>query len=314
MSRSESIGLNESEQRKNLGELLECIRITYGLKQVEYAEILGVAQSTVSKLERGELSLSAFQWCSLADKLKLPIETVKHGFLDNKTNSTINNWRNENGYFIPKVYAQARCIKVRSLLPLMTYLDDKQGPGYLSSILKDMVSERKGVDCFPRKSFFLNLDNQVGLAFMDNFLHRVKNDIGLSEKIVTDISSYGALSESHGYLAKSYHKMKDGMDLVKQFTQLTPKYHSLITNTMLESSTDKISLSWKINQELEDNFNARSELFKNFIEQMFTGVFESLQVSTNLIRNKSYTSTIRFKKYGSFLKDDKRIIYEIYAA
>lgn len=54
------------------GELLQALRLSRGLKQTQVAELTGISQATLSKLESGDAVVEEGKWETLADALHVP--------------------------------------------------------------------------------------------------------------------------------------------------------------------------------------------------------------------------------------------------
>ena len=61
---------------KNLGKLIRNKRRERDITQVELCTVLGVSQSKLSKIERGEQTLSAESFVKVIKKLKIPLTKI----------------------------------------------------------------------------------------------------------------------------------------------------------------------------------------------------------------------------------------------
>lgn len=64
------------------------IRTDTGMSKKDFAKVLGITPSMVSKYESGEYNFSLRQLCSLCDKLNLELKLVEIGERENKNENT----------------------------------------------------------------------------------------------------------------------------------------------------------------------------------------------------------------------------------
>ena len=63
-------------QKKALGRAIAGTRVTRGMEQEDLANRLGRSQEWVSRTERGEVALSAFEYARIASVLDIPPEVL----------------------------------------------------------------------------------------------------------------------------------------------------------------------------------------------------------------------------------------------
>ncbi|MDD4976221.1 MAG: helix-turn-helix domain-containing protein [Bacteriovorax sp.] len=302
---------NDHIKRKKLGNLIECIRYTYGLNQTTLAMTLGVAQSSISKIEKGDLTLSAFQWCDLAQSLNLPIETIKNCYLDNRTVTVTNSYKMENGYEITPKYSENRCIKVRCLLPFISFMDLKINNAFFDNFLNELSKDTKSSkSTFLKRSFFCNLDNQVNLLFVETLIQKIK-DSGASNHSIAEISYFFRLYDSHGLLAKSYEKEKNQINILKQFIQNFPKYNNVLVHQIMDHDKNSLIFSSTINDDLSESYLTTSDYCRNFIELLFEKVIKDISLINFQHSKINSPPPVSIKKHGGWNKKNGEMIFEI---
>lgn len=300
---------SDSERRKNFGHFIECIRYTYGINQVNFAKILDVAQSSISKIENGDLTLTAFQWCDLAQNLNLPIETIKNCYLDNRTTTIINSVNEENGYEVSNKYAENKCIKVRYLLPFIRFMDLKMDKSFFDNFLMELSKETKNKkSTFLKRSFFCNLDNQVNLLFFEALIQQIK-DFNVKYISSAEISYFSRFYNSHGFLAKAYEKEKNQINVLKYFIQNFPKYQGLMINEIIDQTKDSLTFSSVLHESLSENYFSSSNYFKDFTAVLFENEIQNISLINSGI-NKQFPPVL-IKKYGNWNKLNSKVTFVI---
>jgi len=66
----------EGERRRELGREIQHRRVAETFTQTELAEAMGRSQEWLSRVERGEVTLSAFEYARLAEMLRIPSEVL----------------------------------------------------------------------------------------------------------------------------------------------------------------------------------------------------------------------------------------------
>ncbi len=64
-------------QKQRLGRVVAAARVEKGLEQQDLARLLGRTQEWGSRVERGDTTLSAFEYARVADVLKIPPDRIR---------------------------------------------------------------------------------------------------------------------------------------------------------------------------------------------------------------------------------------------
>ena len=165
------MNLNEdwNKKKSDMAFIVKGIRLYFNLAQVDMAEVLRVKQGTVSKIEKGELELSAMQWlgfckrfsihpfCSFDGYVLLSCEKVEIGHHSNygKKGS------------IAIEYSKKGTILIESLVPILEAIKD-EGEEVYHLFLKSigakqdyfcLLNNKVNFNCFQKIYDFLKKSN-----------------------------------------------------------------------------------------------------------------------------------------------------------
>ena len=195
--------------------IVETARRNAGMTQKELANSLGVIQSTISRIEKGILSPTLFHWMEMCEILKIPQDAISVGYLDHATVTKVKSDPKEGGHNIPKKYRDLRCFKVRQILPLINYVRAEYGDKAYIEVLKTIGM---------KPTFFINLDNQVNIAFVQDLIGLLGNNQKVNKKAARSILKYAAERSSHGVLSTLYNNASNQMDLMDRYFKNISKY------------------------------------------------------------------------------------------
>jgi transcriptional regulator with XRE-family HTH domain len=95
------INVDEGPYMRRVGKFLRDIRESKGLTQAQMAEILGISNSAVSKLERGIVNISVFKVVAYASLIKIKVsdffKCVEGREAFEKAERSGGNWERETG-------------------------------------------------------------------------------------------------------------------------------------------------------------------------------------------------------------------------
>lgn len=145
--------------------IIKCARMSSGYGQADFAKLLGITQSTISKLESGILVPDAITWAILCQQTNIPLDSNYLGFIDLKENSK-NKFRlsSQNPFvskLIDKKYRENCNYNNRFIMPILNHLHIQLGT-------KDYQKALKSLKVDP--CYFYRLDLQVN----DNFIDKIQ--------------------------------------------------------------------------------------------------------------------------------------------
>ncbi len=216
--------------------IVETARKNSNMTQKELANHLGVIQSTVSRIEMGSLSPTLFHWMEMCKLLNIPHDAISVGYLDRCTFAKVNSNQVEGGYTLPKPYRDLKCLKVRSILPFLNYAQKDLGEKVYQSILSGMKM---------KPTFFMNLDNQINLSFVRDFISALEDHQKNTNKIKSGVMKYASNGDSHGVLATTYRNADDQMDLMLRYLNNVSKYQKVFSVKIEKTTPEQIKF-WAI--------------------------------------------------------------------
>ncbi len=261
---------------ENLHNLILCARKELNLRQSQIARDIGVSQATYSRIEKGNISLTVYQWSRLCQVLNLPIEAVNYKYLDRKTIAEIRSSATENGFLLPSRYVRSRCLKVRFLLPLFYYLVQIHTREELFETFHKMNLN---------PSFFYNLDNQVNLKMLEDILLNFGLDKKM-ESITEQIIKKFKLPESHGNLFHIYKNSKNSLDLISCALDNLNKYQQLFLYTIIKSSKNELVFNIEKNCLLIKSMASCNEPTVYFLDKYKTSILENLPLKQEYLNRE----------------------------
>lgn len=236
--------------------IVETARRNAGLTQKELANTLGVIQSTISRIEKGILSPTLFHWMEMCDILKIPQDAISVGYLDHASITRVKSDIKEGGHTLPKKYRELRCFKVRQILPLITYLRSEFGDEAYVNTLKAMGM---------RPTFFVNIDNQINLAFLNDLFGQIGNYQHINKKTSKSILRYTSKEDSHGVLSTLYRNAQDQIDLMDRYLKNTSKYQRAFNVEVNKVSEGELRFKAEVPEELRPMFLAIGKETEEFL-------------------------------------------------
>ncbi len=240
--------------------IIETARKNAGMTQKELADRLGVIQSTVSRIELGTLSPTLFHWLQMCKLLYIPHDAISIGYLDRCTITRFNSNQVEGGYNIPKAYRDLKCIKVRGLLHFLNYTRNELGEKVYHSILSDLKM---------KPTFFVNLDNQVNLNFLNDFLTAFEDHRKLTNKTKNEIMKYASSEKCHGALSTLYRNADSQIDLMGRFINNFPKYGRCFSLKIEKEKPDQLTFITDFEEPVKKAFTSMGKEADSLIWSLF---------------------------------------------
>ncbi len=281
------------EIKRTTAQIIISARKMLGLTQNDIADNLKIAQSTISRIEAKKLIPSMFLWMEISELLDIPYDSIPMGYLDKEIDAEIATGRNENGFLIPLKYSTNKCIKVRKLLPLVQFICDKWGKEKFEALVGKLRVN---------KNFFINLDNQLNVAFMHDFLELVEEEISLNDENIAEIANYLSCMKSHGRLARSYQNSHEHITLLKKYIKNSAKYQAIFNYKIESSSTNSLTVTIKKNPQIQTTHKTLK-----FFEIMQENSFKKV----HLIKKTEHSSQIEVVKKYSLLNKNEYTQFEI---
>ena len=247
--------------------ITRALRKHYGITQKDFSEMIDVRQGTLSKIESGQLELSATQWISLCDHFKIDPSALLYGkiemLIDDKYLS-LDNATRVGSFKIPRKYSYNMGSTVRTAYPLIKFSQEKLGEEKTKELLKYL-----NVD----PDYFVIQSHSVNLMFIHDFVNQLIIKGLIKAKNVADILKATQTSEVHSYVINQLSKSKKPQLAFKKFTQLLPRYYEI--NSNYDFIADKKCLIRVEDNEHIKEMNFNNE-FLNFREDFNLAHFKGL--------------------------------------
>lgn len=177
--------------------IVRAVRKFHQVKQTDFAPILATTQSALSKIEAGQLELSATQWLSLCDKFSLDPRSIFTGKIENlgdrklKVEST----NQINGFDIPDHYSYLMGSSVRTAYPFLKFMRLRLGEKRFEGFLKST-----GFD----NDYFIIMNNPLNLKFIEHMVLFLLSEGCLSLDHVGSIIELGQFKDIHSSLIMDF--------------------------------------------------------------------------------------------------------------
>lgn len=248
--------ISEKRSEKIAARVIICARKMKGLTQNDVTKRLGMAQSTLSRIEAGILVPSVLVWMELTDLLEMPVDSLKYGVIDYVSDTELRSGNVENGFKIPNKYSQLKCLKVRGILPLMTFVREKWGVDAFEKVCKVMKVD---------KDFFTCLDNQLNLKFLDDVVKYIVNNFGFDPNMMDEVFENMKLPELHGRLFEDYQGLKSKIEIVKLYLNFLTKYQVLFFNEVNQSELSELDIKCKVNPILAQDLEKCNKITRDYL-------------------------------------------------
>jgi transcriptional regulator with XRE-family HTH domain len=235
----------EKNDAKKIALLINCGRTNKKLSQTELASLLGISQGQISKLEKGVAIPSATLWMNMCRLLDIYTDSLRSGYIDKLSFTTVRSTEEEGGFYLPARYRQDRGIKIRDILPLLIYCKDTVG----EKSFKDLIKQLK----IPQ-SFFINLDHQINLNLTLDILQIIFKTSFATEQHINNFLNFTSRPSSHGALDSIYQQAEDQIDLMKKFVTNSDKYQCYFKYSIEDMRSTGMNISIQ-----------PSQIFKNFM-------------------------------------------------
>jgi DNA-binding XRE family transcriptional regulator len=192
--------------------ILRSLRKYYGINQVQLAQVIGVSQGTLSKLEAGILELSAPQWINLCQKYRLDPIVINTGRIEALENIKIDiNAKEIPGNFkVAKNYQLLMGSTVRTVYPFDKYMENKIGVEKTREFFKE-----KKID----PDYFTIQNLPVNIKIIEDIFNYLSNRGFININNTAEILSVVPASEVHKYVLSKISSDNNPDKNFKKFTQ-----------------------------------------------------------------------------------------------
>lgn len=248
---------NSMREEKIAANIIICARKMKRLTQSDVTKSVGLAQSTLSRIEAGILVPSVFLWMDLTDLLDIPVDALRYGVLDGLSKTEIRSGIFENGFKVPRIYAKEKCVKVREIAPIIRYIVSKFGDKKAKRMLKEL-----GID----RDFFTCYDNQFNLALVDDLVTYLRDAFSFTPAQMSDLVEHGMRDQFiHGRMAPEYRHCENSLELVQKYLKNIQMYHTLYRQDISAVSERELVITYTPNPTVFDQIKNCSQFTREFL-------------------------------------------------
>lgn len=232
--------------------IVRAVRKYNQIKQVDFAPILQTTQSALSKIEAGNLELSASQWLSLCDKFTLDPRSIFSGKIENlgERKLKVESIDHVGGFDIPDQYSYLMGSSVRTAYPILKFMRLRLGEKRFEGFLKST-----GFD----KDYFVIMNNPLNLKFIEHMVLFLLSEGCLSMDHLGSIIELGQFKDIHSSLMAdiAHTHSLDGatkrlLAKVKSTYELNTSYEFLGDKEYVEAKDHKFLADLKLSAEFNE--------------------------------------------------------------
>lgn len=195
------------------GKILRAIRKYHGITQMDFCQILGFKQGTLSRLESDKLELSAYEWLMICSKYNLDPLTLQSGIIESFENIKISPESNEvvGNFKLANKYQLYMGSTNRTLFPFIRLMEENIGEEKTREFYKEL-----GVD----SDYFVIQNLPINIKIIeDTFNFLVKRGV-ISEKSINKIFQVTPTKDIHHLTIDLLAKTKDPELKFKKLTKI----------------------------------------------------------------------------------------------
>jgi len=198
-------------------QILRAIRKYYGVNQAPFSEVLEVKQGTLSKIEAGQLEISARQWINVCTKYHLDPNIITTGRIEALENIKINpiSKKRYGNFKVDSSYQLLMGSTVRTVYPILKFMASKVGTQVTAEFLKS-----KKID----PDYFIIQNLPINIKIIEDIFNFLNQRALISIGNVKEILTTTRTSEVHGY---ALSQINTGHDDNKNFQSFTKKISQL---------------------------------------------------------------------------------------
>lgn len=211
-------------------QVVRAVRKFHQIKQVDFAPLIQTTQSALSKIEAGQLELSASQWLSVCDKFVLDPRCLFSGKIENLGDRKlkVEDCDRVGGFKIPEEYFHLMGSTVRTAYPLLKFMRIRLGEKRLEAFIKST-----GFD----KDYFVIMNNPLNIKFIEHIVLFLISERALSLNTISTILELGEFKDIH---SSFLHDLDQSQAIETATKKLLSKVkHSYEQNTLYEFVGEK---------------------------------------------------------------------------
>jgi hypothetical protein len=286
----------EKKAALQTSKIIRASRKARGWTQAHAAQIIGVSQSALSKIEAGTLIPSVHQWFEFCQHAGIPADSHILGHLDRLEPVTFQERVSTQDFKIKEIYRVNTGSSARSLAPLLKWSEQKLGTEKLNQLLKSM-----GVD----PDYFIDFSHPISLRFFTDFIQALKTEGAYRKTDLPKITQFVSDLKTHGLIGSSYLQSASPESVLKTAFSKSYLYELNFDYQIEEHSSKKTVFSAKPKDHLKDSRQLHLDLGRDYLCDYRNHYFKNL---ASLVQQKS---EVKSEEHSCFYKGADRCVHEL---
>jgi len=251
--------------------IIRALRKFHQVKQTDFAPLLGITQSALSKVEAGQLELSAAQWLAVCERYQLDPRCLFLGKIENlgERKLKVEDHTFVGGFKIPKPYQHLMGSTVRTAYPLLKFARLRLGDSRFEEFIRST-----GFDL----DYFLIMNNPLNLKFIEHLVHFLLTEKAIGLDNVGSVMELGQFKDVHSFILP-YLNSESGIDQsvkkllnrVKSSYELNTQYTFLGSRDYVEAKDSDFVKEFNLSKEFEDFRRSYNQSHFQALDQFITG-------------------------------------------
>lgn len=241
------------------GKIIKTIRFYFNFTQIEFATILGISQSALSKIEAGNLELSAEQWINLCIRFSIEPNSILTGTINNLP-TKLN--LNDTSFKLPVAFKKDFTATVRFIEPVINFIKKTYGEKYYQNFL---ITHQL------QEEYFCLLSNPISYNLFELFLNEltckgILNNFTINQ-VLTEIDWKELGSQEKHKIAQLNSSDEKLKYIINLFLINVSKNNAIIVN---KSKTKSKTKSKRIDESIEQKYliNILESFIDSFQDQL----------------------------------------------
>ena len=261
--------------------IIRALRKYHQIKQTDFAPLLGITQSALSKIEAGQLELSAAQWLAVCDRFTIDPRSLFTGKIENlgERKLKVEDLTHIGGFKIPKTYQHLLGSTVRTAYPLLKFARLRMGESRYEEFLKST-----GFDL----DYFLIMNNPLNLKFMEHLVHFLLTEKALNLENVSSVLELSQFKDSHSFILSDLNPesgldqaVKKLLSRVKTGYELNTQYAFIGDKDYVEAKDSDFVAEFNLSKEFEVFRRSYNHSHFMALDQFVTGGQNKFKVKEN---------------------------------
>ncbi len=286
----------EKKAALQTSKIIRSSRKARGWTQANAAQIIGVSQSALSKIEAGTLIPSVHQWFEFCHHAGIPVDSHILGHLDRLEPVSLHEKVNTQDFKLKDIYRENAGSSARSLFPILKWSEQKLGTEKFNQLIKSM-----GVD----PDYFIDFSHPISLRFFTDFIQALKSEGAYRKTDLPKITQLVSDLKTHGLIGSSYLQSANTESVMRTAFSKSYLYEVNFDYQIEEHSSKKTVFSAKPKDHLKDSRSLHLDLGRDYLCDYRNHYFKNL---ASLVHQKS---EVKSEEHSCFFKGADRCVHEL---